>query len=752
MADERRTPLLNPVLLLTKEPIPESPAVGGQGEDGVVVSRLSGQRELLAKAWEKIAKTDESSDHGGKLHVVVSMSADSFAPTWTPRGIVDQRLGSRLVGPAAGGYLVEVDREYLGRQAEYVRTAHSIEARTAISRVKTITEITSSYVLQGRTVDAVWSDAETLIDGKAFILWLAPFYDQSARYDVIQTLEALEESRQIIATYSGVAVPPPGGRDGSNDVARINSSDQTSVVRAARKYRADGAARALVQIASKAAFSQLVSSGTVTRIDPVRKIEVTSPSVGAEPDPSMPSSSSHPIVAVIDGGVTAQSYKAFEVWKAPPLIPDRIADHAHGNRVSSEIVHAHALNSNLYLPALNCRFGTVQAVPRSGTNTITNTETLIDYLRQVARHFPDAKIWNLSFNQIEPEENLDFVSYLGHEISEIAREFEILPIISIGNTSSTNPRKQLCPPADCEAAVTVSGRKFDSGGQPSGPCDVSLNGPGPDGMIKPDVSWFSTVKMIGGSTHTGSSYATPLVSSLAAHTYANLKNPSPDLVKALLIDRSELLNHDHSLGWGTPYAGDLPWMCGDGSVTMAWRSQLMPGYAYYWNDIPIPPELVQNGKLVGKARLTAILRPLVSQHGTSNYFATRLQVALQYHQGSGKIGNLLGSMREDKDPEVDARADLAKWNPVRRHARDFSRRGGLAFLGQSMRLHARIYARDLFQFNVASQRELGEQEVAFVLTFSAGSDSDIYSSTTQRLRSFVESAVINQEIEVQLES
>jgi hypothetical protein len=47
-----------------------------------------------------------------------------------------------------------------------------------------------------------------------------------------------------------------------------------------------------------------------------------------------------------------------------------------------------------------------------------------------------------------------------------------------------------------------------------------------------------------------------------------------------------------------------------GSVTLASRAQIQPGANYYWNDIPIPPEMVRKGKLYGRASLTAILRPL----------------------------------------------------------------------------------------------------------------------------------------------
>ncbi|MFP3607886.1 hypothetical protein SB753_39195, partial [Paraburkholderia sp. SIMBA_053] len=84
----------------------------------------------------------------------------------------------------------------------------------------------------------------------------------------------------------------------------------------------------------------------------------------------------------------------------------------------------------------------------------------------------------------------------------------------------------------------------------------------------------------------------PLISSLAAHTFKKLKKPTPDLVKALLINKAEIENHDDSLGYGTPWSEEhLPWVCANNTVTLAWTSILKAGFSHYWNDIPIPDEM-----------------------------------------------------------------------------------------------------------------------------------------------------------------
>ena len=748
-ADDRRDPpLLNPVLSLRKEPVPETVTGGGKGADAIVVERLDRQRRALASSIERLAvEASAHAPHAGRIHLVARMFSDSLAPTWTPRGLFDPRFDCRLVAPARGGYLAEIPVNQLPQFARFIRRTDTIEAKVAISRVKELRPFDAEELLRGQSLNAVWDHAAEVDGGRAFILWLAPFQDNRARASVIQTLTQLESTQVLLPTFPGLALPGPRERRG--DVVPIVSRDQTGLARAIRRYRNDGVARTFVAVPTKRALSALAASGTSFRIDPVRRIEVTAPGTGAEPEIPIPSAAAQPVVAVVDGGLTARSYLPMEAWRAPPLVVDRVADHLHGNRVTSLVVHAYAWNNRLPLPDFVCRVATVQAVARLGSNHATNPEQLIDYLRQMIRAYPEARVWNMSFNQVEPEDDLDVVSYLGHAIAELARETGILPVISIGNRSSGNPT-QLCPPADCEAALTVSGRTYDEDGAPAGPCPVSLHGPGPDGMLKPDVSWYSRLRMLGGGSHTGSSYAVPLVSSLSAHTLANLKDPSADLVRALLINMADGDRHDAALGWGTPWDGHLPWTCSPGSVTLAWKAKLKPGYAYYWDDLPIPPELIRGGKLVGSGKLTAILHPVVSGTGGPNYFATRLQVALQYQQPSGSWGNLLGTMKEEKTAELDARADLAKWHPVRRLMRDFSKRGGIGFRGTALRLHARVFARDLFQFGLASHHDLGEQEVAFVLTLSDGTDSsNLYNSMAQRLTNFVESAVVGQEIEVE---
>lgn len=737
MAD-RPPPLLNPVLSLQIEPAPEARGGGGKGRGSIVTGRLPEQMRVLSAASRALmASRALLPAFYRKTHLIARMFAeDSLAPSHAPNDLFHPVQGCQLVAPVKHGYLIEADVDALGRLTQAIEYPTNFRVQADISRVKTLAPLSLNDKLRGRSVEDLWDASVVDEDGtRIFVLWLAPFRDRQAQTALLDQITTLSEGRAILPTFAAGGGP-------AADTA-VSDPRYSSIARAMRSYRATGAGRAAIRLASRDALTQLIASGLSFRIDPVRPIKGAQPGTGIHPDLPMEVTNA-PIVGVIDGGLHASSYTPAEAWRASPLVPDTHADRTHGNGVSSLVVHAHAWNNHRPLPPLTCRVGTVQAVAARNSGHVLNEATLLDHLAQVFREHPETKVWNISANQEAPF-NAHEISYLGHELRLLARHYGVLPVISIGNKSSVNCEGPNAP-ADCEAGLSVGGRQANGGGQPGEACPVCLPGPGPDGMMKPDLSWFSELRMIGGVTDTGSSYATPLISSVAAHTFSKLKDPSPDLVKALLINAAELDAHDARLGWGTPFNGASPWECARGSVTLAWRAQLSPGHAYYWRDLPIPPEMVKGGKLSGRGRLTAVLRPLVSPMASSNYFATRLETALQYPKGDDEWDNLLGTMKESSLTELEARAELAKWQPVRRHSRTFD---GLKFRGNQFRLYARVFARDLYQFNYSHQSEIGPQEVAFVLTLWDADGSDtIHDSTVRALGNFVESAVVNQEIEL----
>lgn len=523
--------------------------------------------------------------------------------------------------------------------------------------------------------------------------------------------------------------------------------ERDQVNAALREYRQKRRSRSTVVVPSISALQQLVASGTVFRIDPVPELSSTAPGSGVEPDRPLPENmQALPTVGVVDGGLSAASYIPAQAWSAPKLVPDSVADVRHGNLVSSLIVQGHDWNNNLTLPALYCQIGTVQAVSKVGVRHYVSPGDFITYLDAVMSSRPETKVWNFSLNQrvsCDPDQ----VSYLGHEIALLARKHGVLPVISIGN----KPGDRLQPPADCEAGLTVGGRLHNDNGAPAGACPACHSGPGPSCMLKPETSHFSRVRALGGGIITGSSFAAALSSPLAAHTMARLREPSPDLVKALLIHNAEGEDFDEALGFGTPGTATLPWECRPGTVTLQWVATLRPGANYYW-ELPIPPSLRKTGKLRGSGALTVVLNPhpMVSDYAGPNYFSARIASALQYGKltpdGELKYPRLLGSLDTERLSEEDARTLDHKWSPVRHDRQSFKSKG---FDGDIFRIYARVYTRDLYLYGYHRGDEVPELNAVFVLSLGTGDQSDdLYSELRSELGAFVENATVETDIEL----
>ena len=741
-------PILNPVLSLKRDPRRTAVTGRSQTEENVRIDRLNTQRNILSSQLRELSRSTRQT-HADQMLIAVRMFEDSLAPTHEPKSIFRDALGSQLVAPIPNGYLVQIRVDALEKLAALVSDSDRVEVRVSVSRIKSIGTINSSDVMGGNDVEALWDEAVDADSGKVFTVWLAPYFDVTARESVVTSLLALERNRGILPLNNTVVISREQEMD--SDRLRIQEAAiDNSLMRAVREYRQHPFTRMQLAINKKRSLLMLVASGHIFRIDPVRPLIVAE--VPTAPDPERPVLNERwqPIVGVIDGGLSARSYESMVAWRSPPLVPDGIADSAHGNRVGSLVVHGGSWNMHLDLPDLTCRIGVGQAIAKHGYGS-TSRPDFHSYLRSViSRYSNETKVWNLSFSEPVNAMARSEMSELGHQIHKIAREFNVLPVIAIGNVSPKN-NGRLCPPSDCEAALTVGGR-MANGAEPGDPCLICLPGPGPEGLKKPELSWFSTLRGLGGSPETGSSYATAITSALAAHAFHNLKAPTPDLIRALLINTADRDAYDSRLGWGSPYRqNSLPWECAEGSVTLVWTSHLQAGQWYYWEDIPIPPELIHDGKLRGRVALTAILNPLVSELGSANYFSTRLQVALQYTKANGTMGNLAGTMREDIESEQQARAEHSKWNPIRHHVADIKR--GRTFSGNTLRVCARVFGRDLYQHGFTSNVEIEPSPVAFALTLSTPASSaitsSIYNSVATRLGTYVESAVNNIEVGIE---
>lgn len=745
--EQKNKPLLNPALRLLTQHKP-TPATGrDKSQKHIDSNRLAENITKLPNELERVKKScTPEKVHAGKVILFAELYPDRLKPTLTPDDLFNPKnTSTELITSTDNGYLIESPFLSLELLKETITSTANIKHQVDICSIKSFSNFDSDRLWNKEDLDKIWKySQEITIEGncfKSFSLWLMPYKSMDARESVATSF--WQATMKLIDGNLGTQAVNKGCWSTSSF-----KGDQLQLIKLKlRDYLAGNHPRVPIKIKNRKQLTNLITSGTVCRIDPIASPAPSiPPGEGKEPAPPTPEISSSPIVAIVDGGLTAKSYQVAIAWDAPPYIPTHLAAREHGNQVASLLIDATGWNNNLNIPDLPCRVAPIQAVPAPDVHNIPFEEdTLFEYLDELMQSHPETKVWNFSANlPFECDEHQ--VSSLADGLRKLARKHKILPVISAGNIF--NGDIKISPPADCESAVVVSGRKYNNKGQLKlDYCDISRRGLGPHGALKPDISSFSTVRVLGGKEVTGTSYSTPLISRIAAHTFNSLKYPSPDAVRAILLNSTDLTKHDDRLGWGSPILNEKPWLCPEGVVTLVWDSELETGQNYYWNDIYVPPSMLDNEKLKGEISLCAILDPQINETPYGQYYLSRLEANIQALDNNGKYYGLLGSCSTNGTCNTDG----PKWNPIRVHRAKFP--SGKMCIGGKLRMRARIYLRDKFGI----ETKIGEDKigtiarVSFALSLTCIDNDNkhlIYDEFRQLMKTKVESAVIEQEVEI----
>lgn len=737
MAERREIVQQNPLLRLVKLPTRERPPARGKDPARIKdAGRYERHRRGLLSSFVQLPRDParQRADHSGHFLVWAKMHDDSLANTHTPHDLFHENVGATMKMPWRNGYVVEVTDMALTRLSGRVSAPGKDAHRCDIYSVERL-DLFSRVLAESEKLDAAWDDAPTDDDGlRRFNVRLADYEPDASRNSVFAKLVQLSAGDRLRI-----------GRPALPEV-----EDQRRWLIPAQAAGTFSRFQSVpLALRDKEALRELVLSGSITRWEAVVPLRPTVPGDGAEPALDLPALDDEPIVGVIDGGYHTNRYTDAVAWRQlPPLVPDHAAAREHGNKVSSVVVDAHLWSNQLRLPQLHCQFGVVQAVPHENSRLALSNEDTLAHIERAFVDHPDTHVWNLSANVSQECDEYE-VSELGHGLTRIARQHKKLLIISAGNRDGESLR--VAPPADCEAALVVAGRAHDADGAVAGACAVSRKGLGPEGMLKPETSWFSTLRVLGGEVASGTSFAAPLVSRLAAHTWRNLSDPTPDMVKALLLTSSDLKDYSHEMGFGSPVSPEYPWNCPPNAAVVTWTEPMTYMQRYYWTGIRIPPSLMQNGKFRGRAKLVAILSPQVADEG-HHYFQTRIEASLDFRtlkKGVMTNSTLAGCINPDKSETV-ARRDDNKWDPVRVHVRDCRRTSGVAIPGDQPSLHvySRLYWRDTYRYDTAHMQAT-PCDVTFVVSLEAADpEADTYNEFRRIMAEEVVSAVVEQDVEI----
>ncbi|SEK15472.1 S8 family anti-phage peptidase IteS [Paraburkholderia tropica] len=416
-----------------------------------------------------------------------------------------------------------------------------------------------------------------------------------------------------------------------------------------------------------------------------------------------------PIVGVFDTGVSSKA-TSLKPWVASKdvyvLPPD--TNFEHGTMVASMITSSgHMNDGHSWLPGMGCLIHDVCGLEAAGAGV----GILIERIKEAVEKKPDIKIWNLSLGATQCSN--DEFSEFAKELDSISDKFGVLFVVASGNYLDL-PRRAWPPigsladrvssPGESVRALTVGSvthlTAFGSYTSTGEPPPYSRRGPGPVFTPKPDIvhagggvhkPWDAGVASVKALTpndqiaHTfGTSFAAPIASNLAAHTWFALEGradlpPHPSLVKALMIHAAQLSSPDYSpnerryFGAGRPDNVLRTLYDSDDSFTLVFEAQLYPSMRWRKTPYPIPASLIENGKFRGEVIITATYNPPLDGNAGSEYVRANVELGFGVLSANGDFhGRVPGESEIGTSGYEMAQVEHGgKWAPVKIHRKRF---------------------------------------------------------------------------------
>ncbi|GAB1344152.1 hypothetical protein MASR1M101_32790 [Gemmatimonas sp.] len=311
------------------------------------------------------------------------------------------------------------------------------------------------------------------------------------------------------------------------------------------------------------------------------------------------------------------------------------------------------------------------------------------------------------------------MSVVGQILDKHARARDLLVVTTAGNIR--NPRLlagfpgsllsrdcRIDSPGDALLAVTVgSFAKFDDTGALSRVRQVSAfsrRGPGPFGGLKPELVAHGGNCMADGSTtarvgvhglaasgnawecDSGTSFAAPLVSAIAAQLFDHYGNPRANLVRALLLHFTSPVDvprvsvqSEHLAGLGEPMLDAARWSVDHAASFLHVGELTSSQHQFLPFHVPACLAAGAGGKL--KIKVTVVLDPPVSPDNQQEYAKTRVSIALRK---PAEIGHHSVSVSNEL-------VEADKWSPISQLTRSFTR----SYQTGEWELQLRLWSRGL---------------------------------------------------------
>lgn len=453
--------------------------------------------------------------------------------------------------------------------------------------------------------------------------------------------------------------------------------------------------------------------------------------VGRATIPEPISGVDYPVVAIIDGGVTASPM--LDKWKIGDagLVPGDQRDEVHGTFIAGLISGGSAFNPMLSagLEPVGCKFFDLDLFPRRNLRGqyYPDIEDLFDTLDEkvkVAKRDHGVRVFNLSFSIGQRSSRLAY-SLAADRLDRIARLNDVIFVVAAGNLPINSSRPpwpdkasdaaimlagfgtqdhQITAPSEHLLGITVGAVNPPGvgGHQHLLPTTYTRRGPGVGGARKPDVAHYGGADAAGNSLtglisltpggdamhNCGTSFAAPLAAATLATLDQRLERQSArETLLALPIHRAKRadsldkapLRHvsREFVGFGIVPVADTILNDEPHSVTLVFSESLVAKHRLEF-DFAWPSSLVKpNGSCRGRADITLCYTPPIDPDHREEAIRVQLEAFLHQENIDAETGELswVSQLKHDsadvpqgmKKTESYLIKTGLKWTPIKRY-------------------------------------------------------------------------------------
>lgn len=364
-------------------------------------------------------------------------------------------------------------------------------------------------------------------------------------------------------------------------------------------------------------------------------------------------------LGILDNGIAAiphlSPWLTDERWT---VYPDSEIDPTHGTFVAGVALYGDVCEGKDWVGHSGIKIFDAAIFPNT-PNGIDEDELIENIKDAIKANHERIKVWNLSISVVRPISDSKFSDF-AIALDSLQDEYNILICKSAGNCKnfiSGRPKGRIHEGADSVRSLVVGSvaqaKGADDYAEVDNPSPFSRVGPGPEFIIKPEVSHYggnagvdknghlvttgvtSFLKTGGLSKSVGTSFSTPRIASLATGLYQELDEAfDPLLLKGLIIHSASYSENllipeaerTNQLGFGVPKNIQQILYNSPYEATLILRDTLAKGEKIDIMDFPMPKSLIKDGFYTGQIIATLVYDPILDPSQGIEYCQSDLDI------------------------------------------------------------------------------------------------------------------------------